>query len=276
MKRKILIALGCAVLLGLVAAGAFVAYLFHRGGPIGSTGLKVILQARQSRFPRGEPMRFRVIIQNMSLRRVGGDFDRYTWDIFEVTGPDGKPVPYKECVGQSTAGSPVSLPPLWYLTIRKDEDILENRLILQEGEYSIRVRKQGENMLESNTIRFTVKGGEVPLADEVTVALEKVMPSGWMAARFGYKFELSDFGRWGLVENIGWQVHSQRSLSENRIDVILTKAKIPGAPDSPTKEFPFEYLGESLHGFFYFHVCKKTPESWPRFLEDLKRALGVK
>jgi hypothetical protein len=198
------------------------------------------------------------------------------WDIFDVTGPDGKPVPYTECLGQSMAGSPVSLPALWYLTIREDEDILENRLILQEGEYSIRVRKQGEDMLESNTVRFTVKGGEVPLADELTLALEKVMPSGWMAARFGYKFEVSNFGRWGLVENIGWQVHSQRSLSENRIDIILAKAKIPGAPDSPTKEFPLEYLGGSRHGFFYMSVSEKTAESWPSHLEDLKRVLEVK
>jgi hypothetical protein len=276
MRRKILIALGCIALVGIAVAVALIAYPFNRGGPIGSTGLKVILQARQSSFPRGEPMRFRVMIQNMTLGKVGGDFDRYVWDIFVITDPDGDPVPYRSCVGSSMMGDPVILPPFNILIVQDDHDILENYLIVKEGEYTIQVRKQGEDMLESNTVRFMVEGGEAPLADKLTMALAQISPDGWTAARFNYRFETTNFGEWGYVEIIALQLHGRGGKGENRIDVILTKEKIPGAPTSPWEDFPFEYLGENENGFFYIHVFDNTEESWPTHVKDLARVLDTK
>jgi len=275
MRRKILIALGCIAIAGLAAALALIAYPLTRGGPIGSTGLKVILLARQSSFQRGEPMRFRVMIQNMTLGKVGGDFDRYVWDIFKITDPDGNPVPYRSCVGSSMRGDPVVLPPFNILIVRDDHDILENYLIVKEGEYTIQVRKQGEDMLESNTVRFMVEGGEVPLSDKLTMALAENTPDGWTAARFNYRFETNNFGEWGNVENIALQLHGRGGKGENRIDVIITKEKMPGAPISPSKDFPFEYIGENENGFFYIHVFDNTEVSWPAHVKDLARILEV-
>jgi hypothetical protein len=273
LLKKIIIAFSILVIVTGLIAGAVLDHWYSRGGPIGPTGLKVILSARQDEFRLGEPMRFRVVVQVMELHSVKRDFQCYSFDIFEIKDPDGNVVsdvlPFCQSMGKEQKLLPFQTLLAW------EDDILLSYPILMEGEYSIQVRALSKDLPESNVVTFLVKGGTVPEVDNMIIALRKIVPERWHVGRGSYQFESYPLPQFGEVEGLWIQLFHPQT-SRGRIDIFFTQSKASDAEAPGEESERLDFLGRNELGNFYFHRGRNTEKTWPSHFQDIRRALALK
>jgi hypothetical protein len=219
-------------------------------------------------------MYFSVIVINTSFITVERDYQSYCHDVFEIHAPDGSLVPYAVGIRQS-CGEPYELKPFHGVYARRNMDILEDYAIRAEGEYKIRVKKLGDDLPSSNTVRFTVKGGSPPVVDGILRSIRGALPKGWRAGRCSYEFEnRPPLGRIN-AKTIVIQI-TRRVTYKNRIEIYFTEKQAPEDKQRDPKMELSRYLGKNSLGHFYFCVMEETDQTWPTYEKDLKKALSIK
>jgi hypothetical protein len=273
MFKKVLLP---ALLVVALSAAALVWVWLSEGGETGSSGLKLILRARQAEFELGRPMRFEILAVNRTFRRVSRECHDVPWGTCEIRGPDGDVVPYVDPgLWMSHFVHLDAFPPLsgghsW------DIDVAAEYSITKEGEYAIKVRKPADDLCDSNTIRFTVKGGAVFVGDEVLFAVRKALPPRWHAERYpSVEFEKVSIPGRSEAESVVVAV-SGGGKRDNRIDLYLSKTEAPERPTLRPGERRSLFLGKDHRGCFYADVYKKTDETWPGHAQALREALGLR
>jgi hypothetical protein len=261
------------VVLFLCASLAVLAWVWlSEGGETGSSGLKIVLRARQAEFRLGEPMRFEYLAVNRTFHTVARDCQDIDRDPFEIRDPDGEIVPWT-VFSMSTWGSLRKFRP-FIDAYRREIDIVFLYAFTREGEYTIKVRKKADDLCESNTVRFTVRGGTVPVADEILPVIRKVLPADWRAGKYPQGFVKGPIP--GRAEGETIWIPMGKEGRRVRIDLILSKTEAPEREPLLPREERSIYLGKNHLGYFYAQGTKEANETWPDHVQALRGALGLK
>jgi hypothetical protein len=219
-------------------------------------------------------MRFDIVVANRTLRGVSYDCHEIAGDACEIRGPDGELAPYVEPDMSFLCHLDAYAPLIG--ARRREIDLAAFYSITKEGEYTVKVRKLADDLCESNTVRFTVRGGTVFVADEVLEAVRKAIPRDWEAGRYPtVEFEKCSIPGRSETESVVVSIR-KGGRTENRIDLYLSKTAAPEREVLRPRELRSVFLGKDHRGCFYAAVFKGTDESWLVWEGVLRKALGLK
>lgn len=249
--------------------------------------LSTVLVAEKTAVHLGDPIKVSLSVKNQGDRGTKVDNNATAFDCFEVTGPDGQPIPYVGYVGQVIM-NPVALQPSAIATVAKGLDLTDQYLFPKSGRYAIRFRgaNYGAAMIPfppysaallpplppSNPIIVDVTLGQLGELDEIVAELLPICPTGYHITKSSRgQSEVTPFAR-APVPGYSLQIFRNR-MSGDAVYLWLTKVKVPSTPDQ--KSSRSEYLGHTKGLHVYVAEDSKTPEAWPKALEDISRVLQI-
>lgn len=231
-------------------------------------GLRTRLTCLDPDWTFGRPLRLRLELQNVSDRRTTYDDQQVgVNDSFDVTGPDGRDIPW---IGGScqTRGSPDPIAPGETVVLLESFDIAEKYLLVQLGEYAVRFRGRGgfgeTDVPASNSVRLRV-GGTPPPEMIVLEKCREHLPARWTIS----------MQRRGPL-TFGWMYSPPSGLTVDVVAISISfLSERRGDPSTPTEE----YLGQHALGYAYLVVAYPSGEAaeavWPSYRSALMTALGL-
>jgi len=237
-----------------------------------SKALSTALAAEKTTVQLGDAIRISLRVKNQAAQEVTVDQSATAFDCFEVTDPDEQPATHVGFRGQIRS-NPTRLQPSSTVMIADGLDLTDKYLFQKAGRYSIRFRGDGIGVPGSNTITVDVTPGQLSEFDQLVIRLLPVRPEGWHLTKSSRaQQEVAPFGRSGVA---GRGTHiSHDYMRGEALYVWLTKAEAPIDPDQKPR-VKSEYLGRTRGLYVYVAVDSKTPDLWPKAIDDISRALQI-
>jgi hypothetical protein len=263
--------------MGAVATGLSVTLLAFapqevNGQKAHAKAISAILVAEKPVARLGDPIRVSLRVKSRAEEGVTADKSATAFDCFEVTDPDGQPVPYVGFMGQ-VLSQPVVVQPSSTVTLADRLDLTDKYVFQKAGRYSIRFRGEGLGVPDSNTVTVHVKPGQLTELDQLVIRLLPVRPKGWYVTKSPRdQQEVVPFGRSRVA---GYQAHICRNaMGGEAVYVWLTKAEAQIARDEKPR-LKSEYVGRTRGLRVYVAEDSKTPALWPKAIDDITRALQI-
>lgn len=252
------------------AAAARVAMLVWAApAQVATRHLDILLAAEKPSVRLGEPMKVSVRVTNQAPQEAEASRSATAFDCFEVTGPDGKTLPYVGFDGQIML-NPVQVPPASTVPLG-DLDLTDKYLFEKTGRYSIRFTGGGTGLRGSLPLLVEVTPGQLSEFDRVVACLLPVCPKGWHLAKDAHG-EVTPFGR-SPVE--GFALHlCHNHMHAEAVYLWFVKTE-PKTDPAQTPRVNVESLGRARELYVYAGVDKNTPALWPTAVEEISRALQL-
>jgi len=232
--------------------------------------LAIQLLAQKQTVRLGDPIIVSVHVTNQAAQATEVDRSATAFDSFEVTSPEGKPLPYVGFDGQ-VAMNRVDVQPLSSVTIADALDLTDKYLFQKPGRYSIRFSGKSTGLSDSPAIAIEATSGRLSESDDVAASLLPVCPDGWHLAKDA-RGEVTPFGRSPVP---GFSLHlCHNHMRGEAVMLCFTKeeAKLDANRQPRAK---IEYWGRVRGLFVYGSVGSNTPALWPTAAEDISRALHI-
>lgn len=230
---------------------------------------EVMAKAQEVRL--GESILVSVRVTNQATVAVTTSRGATAFDCFEVTGPDGRRLPYIGFDGQ-VAANQVEVRPRSAMMIAEAIDLTDKYLFRKPGRYSIRFRGEDAGPGDSPAVAIQIAPGELSDFDRFAAALIPVCPDGWHLSKDA-RGEVTPFGRTRVP---GFALHLCRDHMRGEA-VLLWFTREQAKPDGgQPPRGTAEYLGRASGFFVYSSVGQNTPALWPAATEDISRALRIK
>ncbi len=221
----------------------------------------------------GQPMKFHLVIKNVSEDLKWYDHQGISGNALEMTDASGAAVKFKKA-GAQTLGYERPLDKGEIAVLFEDRNITDEYLITEPGTYRVRFRAGNYGMSPdsrfpaSNTLTITIAPGTPSKKDLLLAALTDIAPANVHISR-GWEEE-PPFGREAVA---GFSV----MVGYGDITLWQTEEE---TPFKPGKQFPSrpdsEYLGRSPAGdHYYASFFPRGNDVWPAFREDVKKRLQL-
>jgi len=231
--------------------------------------LTEVIAAKQ-KVSLGDPIVVSVCVTNQTSEAVKVSRSETAFDCFEVTGPDGKPLPYVGFDGQVMVNR-VGVPPSSSLTIAETLDLTDKYLFQNPGRYVIRFSEKWTSLSNSPAIAIEITPGRLSEFDAVVASLLPVCPDGWHLAKDG-RGEITPFGH---ARASGFVLHLSRNYMRGEVVLLwFTKEEAKVDPNQQPRG-KVEYLGRARGLFVYASVGENTPALWPTATEVISHALQI-
>jgi hypothetical protein len=219
----------------------------------------------------GDSIKVSVRVTNQGTEAAVASRSMTAFDCFEVTGPDGKRLPYVGFDGQVGLDR-LDVRPASTATIAESLDLTDKYLFQKPGRYSIRFNGKSAGLSDSPAIAIEVTPGQISEVDSVVVSLLPVCPKGWHIVKDGHG-EVTPFGPTRVP---GFVIHICRNhMRGEAVFLWFTKEEAMVDPKQQPRG-QIEYLGRLRGLFVYESVGENTPPLWPRATEEISRALQSK
>jgi len=171
----------------------------------------------------------------------------------EVTGPDGKKVPYVAMSFQ-TSGGPEELRPGQTATVFDNLDVAGQYLIDRPGKYSVKFVGRG-GLPASNTLALTVADAPLPDKLKLLSAMHHGVPKGWRVAHYDSAIVL---------------LNQPTGLKKDATSVSLYFAE----PKEPRQK-GVEYVANTTLGHAWIQPeSPKVGERWPAYVKFIREQLA--
>jgi hypothetical protein len=219
----------------------------------------------------GDPIKVSVRVANQAPEAAVASRSMTAFDCFEVTGPDGKRLPYIGFDGQVTADR-LDVRPASTVMITEALDLTDKYLFQKPGRYTIRFNGKPTGLSNSPAVAIEITPGHLSEFDDVVVSLMPVCPKGWHIVKDG-KGEVAPFGRSRVP---GFVLHlCHNHMRGEAVMLWFTKEEAKVDPNQQPRG-KIEYLGRARGLFVYGSVGENTPALWPKAIEEISRALQIK
>jgi hypothetical protein len=248
-------------------------------------GLRTRLVPTQEQYVVGQPARFRLEMKNFG--KLVRAFDSQSVDVnnsIEITGPDGKSVPYVAGLYQ-TAGETRYIEPGQTAILSDRLDLADQYLITSRGTYTLRF--VGRNVIwdmqsaipPSAKIAIAMRPGTLPREMQVPARLIEILPANWHTSLNMRVAEVQD-GKItppGCDSGLGTYLASDSDTAgkEGRTKIQFWVADRELVAKDAKGEQRAEFLGKGADGYVYWIVPKEAKKAWPDVEKKVRAALKI-
>ena len=245
-------------------------------------GVRTCLMPVGTNFALGQPMQFRLEMENVGKRTI--EYDSQQVAVNEsmlIKDSAGKECPFI-APGCQTGGSPAPLEPGKKVVLFEKLDVAEQYLILKPGRYTFQFRGQDKAFGEvdiplSNVVTTEVANGSVPASREIVNNLIGLGPDALWRVSLVKEGEVTP-----PLHSAGKGVHLYLVRNARNIaDLVVIRIWVMQQPSDVDKASnqataPAEYLGISPWGSVYIQPDKSAAKHWPDFRKKIVHALKIK
>jgi hypothetical protein len=232
--------------------------------------IRYVLSPISSKFVLGQPMLFRLEMQNASDAPIAFyRFEVMVNDPMIVTDPNGQTLPYVD-TDYSTDARTEAILPGETIALADSYDVTSQYRILRPGPHTFQFKSYRRR---SNICAVDVKPGPLPETEQIVEKLLPALPTGWQWRRsFGSPAGNEETGP---VESLYIRLSGKPGGKGNRygMTLLLLMGGDPADADPWLKEW-FDFWGLSPWGPVYAQV-NEVESLWPDYRRAIAKALEV-